>query len=117
MGRRADVTVRPYSKGDLPLLERTLGDPRMMTHLGGPESAEKLRDRHQKFAAMSEDSSAGCIFVITIGSEKALTGTVGYWEKDWDVQKAWETDGSVLPEIKGKGIAHTSTILLVQWVT
>ena len=77
MRRWAGVAIRPYSIDDLPLLERTLGDLRMTTHLGGPESVEKLRDRHKKFAAMSEDSSAGCVFVITIGSEKALTGTVG----------------------------------------
>ena len=117
MRGRVDVAIRPYSEGDLPLLERTLGDPRMTTHLGGPESAEKLRDRHKKFAAMSEDSSAGCIFVITIGSEKALTGTVGYWEKDWDGQKAWETGWSVLPEFQGQGIATAATTLLVEWVT
>ena len=66
---------------------------------------------------MSEVSSAGCIFVITIGSEKALTGTVGYWERDWDGQKAWETGWSVLPEFQGQGIATAATTLLVEWVT
>jgi RimJ/RimL family protein N-acetyltransferase len=114
MKGRAGVAIRPYSKDDLPLLERTLGDPRMTTHLGGPESAEKLRDRHKKFAAMSEDSSAGCVFVITIGSEKALTGTVGYWEKDWDGQKVWETGWSVLPEFQRQGIATAATALIVE---
>ena len=117
MSRRADVAIRPYSKGDLPLLERTLGDARMMTHLGGPESAEKLRERHKKFAAMSEDSSAGCVFVITIGSERTLAGTVGYWERDWDGQKAWETGWSVLPEFQGQGIASAATSLIVELLT
>src|SRR6266704_2920478 len=117
MRGRPDVAIRPYSEGDLPLLERTLGDPRMTIHLGGPESAEKLRDRHKKFAAMSEDSSAGCIFVITTASEKALAGTVGYWEKDWDRQKVWETGWSVLPEFQGQGIATAATRLVVERVT
>src|SRR6266566_3836533 len=103
MRGRPDVAIRPYSEGDLPLLERTLGDPRMTIHLGGPESAEKLRDRHKKFAAMSEDSSAGCIFVIKKASEKALAGMVGYWEKDWTGKKVWETGWSVLQSSKGRG--------------
>src|SRR3989442_8471196 len=78
MSRRAEVAIRPYSEGDLPWLERTLGDPRMMKHLGGPEGLEKLRERHKKFVAMSEGSSAGCMFVTTIGSEKASAG-LGPW--------------------------------------
>jgi RimJ/RimL family protein N-acetyltransferase len=117
MRGRAGVVIQPYSKDDLPLLERTLGDPRMTTHLGGPESAEKLRDRHEKFAAMSEDSSAGCVFVITIGSEKALTGTVGFWERDWDGQKVWEAGWSVLPEFQRQGIATAATRLVVELLT
>src|SRR5207247_9285180 len=114
MRGRPDVVNRPYSESDLPLLERTLGDPRMTIHLGGPESAEKLRDRHKKFAAMSEDSSAGCIFVITTASEKALAGTVGYWEKDWNGQQVWETGWSVLPEFQGPGIARAAIPLIVE---
>src|SRR3989441_3273282 len=117
MRGRVDVAIRPYSEGDLPLLERTLGDPRMTTHLGGPESGEKLRDRHKKFAAMSEDSSAGCVFVIIRGSEKALAGTVGYWERDWDGQNEWETGWSVLPEFQGQGIATAATTLVVERVS
>jgi RimJ/RimL family protein N-acetyltransferase len=103
------VAIRPYSEDDFPLLERTLGDPRMMTYLGGPESAEKLHKRHTKFVALSEDSSAGCIFVITLGPEKVPAGTVGYWERDEDGQKAWETGWSVLPEFQGRGIATAAT--------
>ena len=89
----------------------------MMKHLGGPESVEKLWVRHKKFVAMSEDSSAGCIFVITTASEKALAGTVGYWEKDWNGQKVWETGWSVLPEFQGQGIASAATTLIVELLT
>jgi hypothetical protein len=31
------VNIRPWSDGDLHLLERLLGDPAMNVHLGGPE--------------------------------------------------------------------------------
>jgi hypothetical protein len=32
-------------QGDLPLLEKTLGHPMMMEHLGGPESPESIAQR------------------------------------------------------------------------
>ena len=113
MNGRTHVAIRPYSDGDLPLLERTLGDPIMMTHLGGPESAEKLRERHRKYIAMSIHSTAGCMFVITVGAESSSAGTIGYWEKDWDGQRAWETGWSVLPEFQGRGIATAATRLII----
>jgi hypothetical protein len=39
------VTLESWGSGDLPLLERLMGDPRMTEHLGGPESPDKLLER------------------------------------------------------------------------
>ncbi len=40
----ATVTLEPWGSGDLPLLERLMGDPRMTKHLGGPgEPGEAAR--------------------------------------------------------------------------
>jgi len=72
------VLLRPYSENDFGLLEKLLGDPKMTMHLGGPESAEKLRERHRKFTAMSKYPNAGCVFVITVGDERRPAGTVGF---------------------------------------
>ena len=116
MSNSTHVAIRPYSEGDFSLLERTLGDPRMMTYLGGPESAEILQKRHMNFVALSKDSSAGCVFVITLGPEKVSAGTVGYRERDEDGQKAWETGWSVLPEFQGRGIATAATRLIADLV-
>ena len=99
------------------MLERTLGDPNQMVHLNGPESAEKLRERHKKFLAMSADPRAGCMYTITIGKENAAVGNVGYWETEWDGQKGWETGWFVLPEHQGKGIATAATEMLVNQVS
>jgi len=43
------VALRAWTDGDLPLLRGLLGDPAMMTYLGGPESEEKLLARHQRY--------------------------------------------------------------------
>jgi hypothetical protein len=39
MSPRRAVRIVPWGAGDLALLERLVGDPEMMEHLGGPESA------------------------------------------------------------------------------
>src|ERR1700730_11096238 len=111
-----EVSIRPSAQGDRWVLERTLGDPNQMVHLNGPESPEALRKRHEKFLALSSDPSSGCMFTITIGSENAPAGSVGYWETEWDGQKGWETGWFVLPEFQGKGIATTATRMLMDHV-
>ncbi len=117
VGTHTDMAIRPYSDCDLWVLQQTLGDPSQMQHLGGPESEEKLRSRHRKYVALSADPSAGCIFVIIVGSEQALAGAVGYWERDWDGRKVWETGWSVLPAFQGRGIATAATRLLIGLLT
>ena len=111
-----EVSIRPYAEGDLWVLEKTLGDPTQMVHLNGPESPEKLQSRHTKYVAMSADPHAGCMYTITVGSENAPVGNVGYWETEWDGQKGWETGWFVLPEFQGKGIATAAMRILVDHV-
>ena len=115
--REVAVFLRLYSENDSGLLEKLLGDPKMTMHLGGPESAEKLRERHRKFTGMSKEPSAGCVFVITVGDERTPAGTVGFWEREWKGEKAWETGYSVLPEFQGQGIATRATRLIVEKVS
>jgi hypothetical protein len=49
-----DVLLQAWPEADLPLLERLLGDPDMMTHLGGPESPEQILQRHQRYLRLLE---------------------------------------------------------------
>ncbi len=49
-----DVQLRPWAEDDLPLLEKLLGDPDMMVHLGGPESPEQILERHQSYMRLPE---------------------------------------------------------------
>jgi len=44
----AEVRLVPWSEDDLPLLIR-LNAPEMTEHLGGPESAEQVLLRHQRY--------------------------------------------------------------------
>ena len=42
---KAEVGIRPWSEGNVPLFERLTGDPAMTEHFGGPETPEKIRER------------------------------------------------------------------------
>ena len=95
-----DIDIRPWSEGDLPLLERLMGDPAMTEHLGGAETPEKIHQRHERYWR-SSDSEKGGMFVIVIGPERVATGSIGYWEREWRGLHVWETGWSVLPEFQG----------------
>ncbi len=105
------VDIRPWADGDLPLLQRLLGDPAMMTYLGGPESPAKIRERHSRYCRPSDKAR---VFAVLVGSERQAAGWVGYWEKEWRGQRIWETGWSVLPEFQGQGAATRATAIVVE---
>jgi RimJ/RimL family protein N-acetyltransferase len=93
------VTLEPWAADDLPLLQGLLGDPEMMVHLGGPESAEKIAERNARYAL--PDSKQ---FKIVAGGEGV--GWVGYWERGEEI---YEIGWSVLPGHQGHGYAKAAT--------
>lgn len=109
--RGLSVDIRPWSDGDLPLLQRLLGDPAMTTYLGGPESPAKIRERHERYC---RGPNKGRVFAVIVGSERQAAGWVGYWEKEWRGQRVWETGWSVLQEFQGQGVATRATAIVVE---
>ncbi len=97
-----DVLLQPWAEDDLPLLEKLLGDPDMMVHLGGPESSEQILERHQRYMRLPETDH---MFKIIWGSQSEAVGSIGYWEKTWRDQIVYETGWSILPSYQGHGIA------------
>jgi RimJ/RimL family protein N-acetyltransferase len=94
------VTLDPWSEQDFSLLERC-NTAEMTAYLGGPETSEKLRDRHQKYVA---NDFVGQMFVIvTADGERA--GSIGYWEHSEGSETVWETGWAILPEFQGRGLA------------
>jgi RimJ/RimL family protein N-acetyltransferase len=108
----ADINLRLWSESDLQLLEKLMGDPAMTEHLGGPETPEKLRERHERYCRIS-DTDNSRMFVIVLGPERLPAGSIGYWEKVWQGQRVWETGWSVLPEFQGQGIATKAVAAVV----
>jgi hypothetical protein len=64
-----EVDIRPWSKGDLPLLERLRGDPAMNVYLGGPEAPDKIHERQERYYG-SGQTGINPMFVIVVGDDK-----------------------------------------------
>jgi RimJ/RimL family protein N-acetyltransferase/predicted nucleotidyltransferase len=101
------VRLEPWGEGDLPLLEKIMGDPEMTKHLGGPESPEKLAERQARYERATDSKSR--MFKIVDEATGEAVGSVGYWEKDWRGEQVYETGWSVLPAYQGRGIAGKGT--------
>jgi RimJ/RimL family protein N-acetyltransferase len=100
---RGVVRLEPWGRGDLPLLERLLGDPAMMEHLGGPEPAAKIASRQARY-----EKPGSRMFKIVDQDSGEPAGWVGYWPRTWQRAEVFEIGWSVLPEFQGRGIAGSA---------
>ncbi len=96
------VALQPWSAEDLPLLEKLLGDPGMMAHLGGPETPEQIARRHQRYLQLPETDH---MFKIVSSATSEPLGSIGYWEKTWRDKLIYETGWFILPAYQRRGIA------------
>jgi RimJ/RimL family protein N-acetyltransferase len=107
----ATVTLAPWADGDLPLLERLMGDPRMTEHLGGPESPDKLRERQSRYERLEGGDH---MFKIVDVASGAGVGSIGFWTKEWRTEQVYEIGWMVVPEFQGRGIAAAATAQAIE---
>ncbi|MEU2156796.1 GNAT family N-acetyltransferase [Streptomyces sp. NPDC019396] len=106
----AVVRLELWSDGDFALLQAA-NAPESTAHLGGPESDEKLADRHRRYLALSADGSgAGHMFRVVLAETGEAVGVIGFWESHWDGADVYETGWTVLPGFQGRGIATAATL-------
>jgi RimJ/RimL family protein N-acetyltransferase len=110
-GVSATVTLEPWGSGDLPLLERLMGDRRMTEHLGGPESPDKLRERQGRYERLEGGDR---MFKIVELASGAGVGSVGFWTKEWRDERVYEVGWMVVPEFQGRGIAMAATAQVIE---
>lgn len=92
--------LEAWGPDDLPLLEKTLGNAAMMRYLGGPETAEKLAERQERYVHPDTE-----MYKIVDDESGEAIGSVGFWEKDWRAETVHEVGWFVIPEFQGCGIA------------
>jgi RimJ/RimL family protein N-acetyltransferase len=106
------VRIEPWGAGDLPILEQTLGDPEMTRYVGGPESAEKLAERQERFERLAE-SGAGHMCKIVDHATGEPLGSVGYWDKTWRDDEVYEIGWFVIRAFQGRGVGAAATALAI----
>ena len=106
-----NVSLRPWAPGDHALLQRLLGEPDMTRHLGGPETPEAVRARHDRY--LGADPQKNGLFAIIAGPDAEPVGWVGYWESEWRGETVWECGWSVVPESQGRGVASEAAARMV----
>jgi RimJ/RimL family protein N-acetyltransferase len=107
-----EYRIEPWAEGDLPLLEQLMGDPSMTEHLGGPESREKIAERHERYVNLP-GTGTGVMFRIVDAATGESVGSVGYWDRESSEGQVYETGWAVLPAFQGRGIATVATALAI----
>ncbi len=102
----ATVTLEPWGSGDLPLLERLMGDPGMTEHLGGPENPDKLRERQRRYERL--EGRDRMLRIVDVASGAGV-GSVGFWTREWRDEQVYEIGWMVVPEFQGRGVAAAAT--------
>jgi RimJ/RimL family protein N-acetyltransferase len=97
------IRLEPWRPGDLPLLDRLLGDPAMMAHLGGPQPPAKIAERQTRY-----EQDPRQLRIVDEATGEGI-GWVGYWEREWRDMDVYEIGWSVLPGFQGRGIASQAT--------
>lgn len=108
-----DLVLQPWSEGDLPLLQRLLGDPEMTAHLGGPESKEQILRRHKRYLRLPAEGTDH-MFKVIWGPDSEGVGSVGYWRKTWRESPVYEMGWLILPEYQGRGIATKAAAAVIE---
>jgi RimJ/RimL family protein N-acetyltransferase len=94
------IDLSPWSERGYEVLAG-LNSPETTEHLGGPETAEQLRRRHERYLASS--GGDGPMFLVLLGDR--AVGSAGYWPREWQGERVYETGYGILPEYQGRGLA------------
>lgn len=79
----------------------------MTEHLGGPETDDALRRRHERYLAAAQSENVFCLTALLEPEGKAV-GNVNFWERDWQGEPVFEMGWGVLPEFQGRGLASAA---------
>ena len=107
--RTLSVKLAPWSDAGFEVLQRS-NTPEMTQFLGGPESREKLADRHRRYLDPEEN---GTMFLVVLPDGR-IAGSTGFREHEWDGEPAFETGYGILPEFQGRGLAVAATLAAAQ---
>ncbi|HWM16518.1 MAG TPA: GNAT family N-acetyltransferase [Microbacterium sp.] len=106
------VTLHEWGPDDLPVLEQS-NTPEMTVHLNGPESAEEVHQRHERYLRYRQTGEAHMFRIDVDGSP---AGSIGWWQTTHKGLDAYETGWGVLTPWQGRGVAGAALRELISRV-
>jgi RimJ/RimL family protein N-acetyltransferase len=103
------LELLPWDGTGLGLL-RAMNTAEQKRHLGGPESQEKMLDRHQRYLTYHRPGETEMLR-IAVGGE--VVGSIGYWEITRDGALAYETGWEIVTAHQGRGIGTRAAAALM----
>jgi RimJ/RimL family protein N-acetyltransferase len=115
------IRLEPWADVDFPLLVR-LNAPEMTEHLGGPQTDEKLRQRHERYVTAAKTNLlyesgktyAAYVFKVIVEPDGPAVGNVSFWEREWKGEHVYEMGWGVVPEYQGRGIASAAVTQAIE---
>lgn len=98
------LALEPWDESGFELLE-LCNTPAMTLYLGGPESAEKLADRHRRYLNFAATGTDAWPQRVLLDGEPV--GSVCYWDDETAFEMGW----AIVPEYQGQGLAAASVKL------
>jgi len=105
------IKLEPWVEGDFQLLVR-MNAPEMTVHLEGPETQDKLGDRHRRYVAAA-DSDSVHVYRAVDEQTGISVGQVAFWDREWRGESVYEMGWAVLPEHQGRGFASAAVALAI----
>jgi RimJ/RimL family protein N-acetyltransferase len=106
----AAVSLVPWASQHFPLLVAA-NSPDMTRYLGGPESDDELRARHERYLRLRQTGQA---WMSAIEVDGVPVGGIGFWQVEHDGEDAYETGWNVLPAWQGRGVAGAAVREIVR---
>jgi len=103
------IRLRRWTDADLPVLIAA-NAPQMMMHLAGPETAARVRRRHEQYVR-GWDTDGPRMYTVREGDD--AVGAIGFWDSEWNGSHCLETGWTVLPSHQRRGIATAAVRLLI----
>jgi RimJ/RimL family protein N-acetyltransferase len=104
------ISLQDWDDSGLALLE-AMNTPEQKVHLGGPETAEKIRDRHSRYLTYHTPGDTEMMRIVLDGE---TVGSVGYWPVERNGEAAYEAGWEILSAHHGKGLGSAATRLLME---
>jgi RimJ/RimL family protein N-acetyltransferase len=94
----------------------------MTEHLGGPETDDQLRLRHERYVAAAQTTVfrdaqktyGAYVFKVILEPDGNSVGGVNFWEREWRDEDVYEMGWGVLPEYQGRGIASAAVTQAIE---